>query len=425
MSGRVGTRRILAATLLVAGCLDNPAAPPAPYPAVPLTAIAAGSDVTCGSSADTTFYCWGAPQLLGHLVDSACAADPMCTGVPAPLDAQFRFVSFTVPRGSGGQTCGIVAGGQSYCWGEVGGFDYTFWHYTTPVAFPPGGPFRMMSSGGRHTCALDQQAQAWCWGANYQMELGTGFAVDSIEATDVPQQVAGGATFTQLTAGNLHTCGLNGTGQALCWGANNAGQLGTGPASPDPGSCIFLDICTGTPAPVLGGFSFTAVSAGGAHTCGIVTGVLYCWGADDAGQLGTTAVHDTCTGYPVAAGSYPCSREPVPVAFPFASASQSIVAVTTGWSHTCALTADGKAYCWGSNEHGQLGSGRHGGSVAQPAAVAGGPAAFRAITAGRDFTCGLATNGEAWCWGGNEAGQLGDGTLQDRDAPVPVRRPRP
>jgi alpha-tubulin suppressor-like RCC1 family protein len=418
-------RRCCLPLAVVAACVETPTTPPPPYAAMTLTTIYAGAGVACGLGADTLTYCWGAPGQVGRLVDSGCAATPACRGVPAPLDPALRFVKFTLARGGAGQSCGITAAGQSYCWGGLGGFDYTFWSYLTPVPFPSTGTFQVMSSGVHHTCALDLQSQAWCWGANYEMELGTGFSFDSIEATDVPQAVAGGGTFNGLSAGNLHTCALNEAGQAFCWGDAASGQLGVGPVTADADACVFLIYCLGTPTPVRGNLAFSALSAGGAHTCAITAGVLYCWGADDVGQLGTAGT-DTCPSDAVVTTSgFPCALAPVPVAFPFPSGAQTIVSVTSGRTHSCALTEAGRVYCWGSNDRGQLGIGRHGGSVARPAPVVGGPAVVRTIAAGWDFTCAIGSDDDAWCWGSNEAGQLGDGTLEDRDTPVPVRRPPP
>lgn len=95
------------------------------------------------------------------------------------------------------------------------------------------------------------------------------------------------------------------------------------------------------------------------------------------------------------------------------------VAVAAGAEHTCALDGDGRAWCWGSNSHGQLGvAKRHRGADA-PVAV-NGVTRFRAIAAGGEHTCAIAPDDRPWCWGGNGSGQIGDGTFEDRTAPRPV-----
>jgi alpha-tubulin suppressor-like RCC1 family protein len=94
------------------------------------------------------------------------------------------------------------------------------------------------------------------------------------------------------------------------------------------------------------------------------------------------------------------------------------VAITAGNSHSCGITGDGAAYCWGRNDHGQLGDG----TVANgstPRLVSGG-FTFAAISAGASVTCGVTSNGAAFCWGLNASGQLGDGSTTDSNVPVRV-----
>ena len=104
------------------------------------------------------------------------------------------------------------------------------------------------------------------------------------------------------------------------------------------------------------------------------------------------------------------------------ASTQRFASVAPGLSHSCALDAQGSAWCWGENGHGQLGE-RTTTSRDTPTRVAGDHE-FRSIVAGAAHSCGLDVNGVAWCWGANGAGQLGDGEAQDRAVPVAVKANR-
>jgi len=125
-----------------------------------------------------------------------------------------------------------------------------------------------------HNCALTRDGQAYCWGQNGNGQLGTG--AEGVFST-VPVPVAGGLTFTTISAGGNHTCAVATTGGTYCWGVNQFGELGDGTNANRP-----------SPTLVSGGLGFESVSAGGLHTCGRtkVLGIVYCWGANGQGQLG-------------------------------------------------------------------------------------------------------------------------------------------
>ena len=181
-----------------------------------------------------------------------------------------------------------------------------------------------------------------------------------------------------LAAGLEHTCALTTGGAAYCWGRNDAGQLGDGSGTN-----------TSTPVAVSGGLTFSAIAAGFWHTCGLTTaGAVYCWGYSDQGQLGN--------------GSTTGSLAPVAVS---GGLTFSAVAIEEDARHTCGLTDAGAAYCWGQNSYGELGNGSRT-SSSTPVAVSGG-LTFRSIAAGGVHTCTLTTVGEAYCWGSNGRGQLG------------------
>jgi alpha-tubulin suppressor-like RCC1 family protein len=165
------------------------------------------------------------------------------------------------------------------------------------------------------------------------------------------------------------------------------------------------------PVSVVTSFTFSSVVTGGAHSCALTTdGAALCWGRGESGQLGVAPPSTICA---LDAGNFPCSL--VPVA---ADGGLAFEQLAGGGAHTCGLTSDGTAWCWGDNADGELGddsfTDRH-----APVTVATA-LKFASIDAGARHTCALTSDGEAYCWGSNSRGQLGDGTTTKRSTPVAV-----
>jgi DNA-binding SARP family transcriptional activator len=246
-----------------------------------------------------------------------------------------------------------------------------------PAAAPPVDGIDGLSSSSDATCAVIQ-ARIWCWGRNDEGQLGNGTARDATIPTTVP--ALGDPPhleFTEVTTHSLHSCALSSAGLAYCWGQNNEGQLGVPSLA---GSAL--------PVQVSGGVRFRALSAGTFHTCGLaLNNSIFCWGWNNYGQLGNPAVQDVAS-------------SPVRVA-----GALTFSVVTANYLHTCALTLDGFAYCWGSNVEGQLGIG--GGKVSRVPALVTDARTFAQIVTGSNHTCAVDVAGEAFCWGYNAFGQLG------------------
>jgi alpha-tubulin suppressor-like RCC1 family protein len=102
-----------------------------------------------------------------------------------------------------------------------------------------------------------------------------------------------------------------------------------------------------------------------------------------------------------------------------ATAAPAFTQLSAGGNHTCGITGAGKAYCWGSNEWGQLGDASTVGPRATPVAVAGN-LQFRQISAGGLHTCGVTTEFRLYCWGDNTSGELGTGFPVGEIVPKPV-----
>jgi len=200
-------------------------------------------------------------------------------------------------------------------------------------------------------------------------------------------------TYETVESGAAHACGLGTGGSALCWGDNAHGQLGLGGVD-----------SRYEPWPVVqGALSFTAISAGGTQTCAVTAdGEAYCWGGNSFGQLGTEAAPDV---------------QPSPVQV---FTDRVFKSVTSGGAHTCGITTENAAYCWGLAGDGQLGTGLSGNQPwPTPDSVRGGHD-FRELTAGDAHTCGLTPGGDALCWGSGNAGELGNGGNVGSTTPVAV-----
>jgi len=346
--------------------------------------IAAGNDYTCALTSSGAAYCWGANG-QGQLGDGTKTDHAR----PAPVSGNLRFLALSA---GAEHVCALTAAGTSYCWGSNGSGELGTGSAsgpescpviasppaacsTVPVAAAAGLTFVAVSAGGAHTCGLTAGGAAYCWGDNLAGQLGDGTQNPRLN----PTPVSGGLSFASISAGALiHTCGLTTAGAAFCWGSDQYGQLGDG------------DSATFHPSPraVGGGHTFQAIVAGASHTCGVtLTGAAYCWGYNNFGQLGDTTTTDANRSSPF----------PVQGGVLFTS-------VIPGSYHTCGLTGSGVAYCWGNNFDGELGDG-HTDEAHSPVLVQSGFASYVSLSLGIDHTCAMSDDDVAFCWGVSAAGR--------------------
>ncbi len=213
--------------------------------------------------------------------------------------------------------------------------------------------------------------------------------------------------YVGLGTGDDHTCARRGDGALDCWGFAQHGQLGDGSGRLDVG--CELRVTEGpvhtTPVRTEAIAAVLEVAGGALFTCArLEDGTAACWGTGCRGELGNGGLepHFMPYGVPMSAG---------------------LVAIAAGLEHACALDAGGNVSCWGANDFGQLGLGTTSpltepGSTT-PVLARNMPPGVVALAAGDAHTC-AATSSEVWCWGGNGAGQLGDGTTDLRSIAAPV-----
>jgi alpha-tubulin suppressor-like RCC1 family protein len=407
-----------------AACGDGTSPGDAPPP-LRFTALSAAQHATCGVTPEGALYCWGdgTTGLAGAeplpnqcTVPGRSPANVPCSTRPRRVPAGQTFVSLSTASDAFGQyACALDTSGLPYCWGwmtinsdEIHNFG------PVPMALPAAPPLLTLSTGVTHLCGITPQHDAICWGnfeGGVRGDPTIGF--DTSYATFDPNVVAGGLSFTAIAAGRATTCGLTDSGQTYCWGADAEGQLGD-PAAPVQPNCGLSERpCATAPVPVAGGHTFTALSGASAHVCGRDTsGALYCWGQNDAHQIGTAEASTVC-------GQILCVKQPALV-FAQATSTGTFASVSAGGSSTCGLDPTGAAYCWGSNDSGQIGNG--GGPAEVPMAVLG-ELRFGSISVASDHVCALTLEGSAYCWGDNSYGQLGTGMPDDANTPVAVAGP--
>ncbi|MEN9723610.1 MAG: hypothetical protein RJB38_1596, partial [Pseudomonadota bacterium] len=314
--------------------------------------------------------------------------------------------SLTLTQLATGQNhaCGISNLGKIFCWGDnsfgqlgLGAGTDTAKAVPTVVSAPSSYSASAISAGSAHTCALvsgnfggsSQTNQLYCWGKNSDGQIGAG----NNQHQYAPVAISAGTMFLKISAGDAHTCAIKNDQKILCWGANASGQLGIGNSD-----------AKNQPAEISGSGTYQEIAAGNQHTCAVQQGTqkVDCWGSNTHGQSAQTDTSQNFT-TPTAVSAFN---------------SLKVSRLATGAQHTCAITGgnanlsdNGKLYCWGNNNYGQLGLPTSGqGSVTwttTPTLIAP-MLTYSEISAKGHTTCAV-LGGKTRCWGNNDWGQLGVG----------------
>lgn len=375
----VRLRLVGPSVLVLSAAAWQGAAPPV------FSSVSAGGAHTCSLAESGAAHCWGLNlwgQLGSGAVDPEAAAlppfgpeaygEPGQASVSSPTPVATDLVFALISAGDR-HSCALTHDGKAYCWGH-NGFgqlgDGTTEHRARPMPVAGGLTFSRVSAGGTHTCGVSLEGTLYCWGGNWHGQAGVGRNSTYLPIVTSPIRVASSLLFKEVTAGGIHTCGLDAEGLAHCWGDRRAGVLGTGRDEPED---VF------TPRSVATGDRYRSLSAGPGLTCAItVVGVLQCWGRVPRMSADTVAL------------------APLEV---IQAPALPIRQVSAGPGHVCAvseqLTLIG------------LGTSAVGGCAASP----GDPAQVREVSAGgnafNQHTCALMEGGHVRCWGDDSRGQLG------------------
>ncbi len=286
-----------------------------------------------------------------------------------------------------------------------------------------------VASGSNHTLAVTRDGAVWAWGDNHWGQISADATLRVLE----PRLVAFDAPVASVSGGYVHSLALDRSGQVWAWGSNLYGQLGTGDYK-DRQHPTLVKLPRRMRNVSAGWFFSLAVDD---------TGHVWGWGNNERGQLGNSNL-----------GAIPVPR--------MIEGLEDIVSVVSGHQHAVALRSDGSVWSWGANDYGQVGvplrdgqrfaratAGRlTAGELAygdlellrqtsgpdanpgvrrspdfaiewRPQRVPGVPVAMQ-VASEADSSLMLTASGEVWAWGDNLYGQLGDGTFETRNRPVPI-----
>jgi alpha-tubulin suppressor-like RCC1 family protein len=258
-----------------------------------------------------------------------------------------------------------------------------------------------VKTSATNTCGISQEKIAFCTG------LGTYYVNGNQLATLQPSPVAvmavsSGLSITDLSLNNSSACAIvkslgSNEGSAQCWGFDSFGQLGNGSLSVTQKYAFAVsDLADKS----------QQISTGLNHSCAVVKGSyganteIVCWGLNNFGQLGD--------------GTFGNSESPVRVIGDFSS---GVMSLELGGNRSCAILTNGYAYCWGSNENGELGDGTNRNQPTPQKIRIGSDLRIKFFALGSSHTCATTHNGQFYCWGLNTDGQLGYGTKDNTLAP--------
>jgi len=377
--------------------------------------IATNGDTSCGLYLGSA-YCWGAND-YGQYGDSTTTT----LSLPKAMSTSGVLSGKTIDDISVGvyNACVHTTESKMYCSGmgvrgQLGNGSVTnssIMVEPTMTGVLSGKTINKISAGNQFVCAIASDNKAYCWGIGSSGQLGNNSTTtnNTTPLAVISTGVLSGKTITDISSGYTHTCALDSAGKAYCWGQGGQGQLGNGTIS----NSLVPVAVTSTGA--LAGKSLVKIYTGFNNACAIDTdGALYCWGQNQYGQLGDGFTANLTT--------------PTLVPMTGLLSGKTILDVSPGSYHTCAIASDSKVYCWGNNPSGQLGNNSTTGSVSPVAVDASGALSGKTVQlighgAYRDFNCARASDGQIYCWGINGRGEFGNNTVSPSSIPLLTTHP--
>ena len=253
-----------------------------------LIRITAGTYVTCALDSQGAAYCWGLGGELGD-GSNANSSVPTAVDTSGTLSGK-TLTQITTGAGFTTCALDSAGAAYCWGYnaqGELG--DGTTTPSSVPVAVDTSGvlagkTLTQITAGQLHVCALDAVGAAYCWGYDDYGEIGDGYASgnpSSVPVAVITNGALAGKVLVRINAGWDHTCALDSMGAAYCWGENGPGELGDGTTT-DSRVPVAVDT-----SGVLADKTLTDIAAGGYHTCAVdSSGAAYCWGYDYSGELG-------------------------------------------------------------------------------------------------------------------------------------------
>ena len=361
------------------------------------TTIAAGTYNGCAILENESMVCWGDNE-YGQLGDGTT------TGSVVPVYVNVAANETPVEVTVGQVTaCALMESGNIYCWGsgyygkmgngEPWNDDYVNTEMRQ-VLLPEGQGGQTVSISGGHICTILDNGDVYCWGRGNQGQLGYG----GTSNRNIPAKVnlPGQRSAIAISTGTFMTCAITTDGMGYCWGENDEGQLGNGTTNSR----------WTTPAEVLfpSGYAPVSISAGDDFACALMDNrKVMCWGENNDGRLGQ--------------GPLATDDETTPVWVSMEN-SETAHFLDIGTKSACMILDSGGTKCWGTNEEGQIGQGDTDIDYYSTPTEVNGSYDFVALSINSDTICAITSNAEGYCWGDNEAGQTGRGSI-DTDEPTP------